>query len=554
MARCGLALVLSACGCGGGGDSGPMSGQQLLAGRDFANLGFWNGRTLEFTRDTADQPPIGPQDLWEWPLDEAGPAAALNGIDWRQFEPMPRRRVGALLATGWQLERLYDVESGQSENLFAHFSGTPPDGASDGSGGARISPYTYTALRSDGGAIARVRWDINDEIVVGRPGELRTFAMPGGGSIGGIAFVGADLAVLRAQGGTDGAPIGIDRLDTSSGAVTPLVPATPAAEWKGVAGWCQEALELCGSFGAVGCAVDEPPCENGRQPCSIYYAKVDPDDATKTALYVHDVRRSVTTKLLGANPELVRANDQSRALVWGFRSPPAIRHLDLCSGTEWVCPFQLPPGFNLTWRPDSGGFVIYSRGFWLSIVDVAGEMCTQPTHQAAYDANWAVWSPAGDRLMWVAGDGGATTETMWLANADGTSPIPVAHGSSLLGSFSADGRILYATHYETSTVALGWVDVAALPMTENILSSNTGGTGMRDGRRALFIDHFNSQDGYGDLVLVELATGVQRLLARSVTDVAVLRDSDGEEHEVAYAVKGRASSARDGLWLTKLPP
>jgi len=545
--------VVAACGCGGAGDVGPMSGRQLLAGRDFGNLFFWNGRTLEFTRNAAEQPSTGPQDLWAWPLDQAAPALALTGIDWSQYEPMPRWFMGELLATGWQLERLYDVTTGQSEDLFAHFSGTPPDAASAaGTGGLGGDVYRLTAMRSDGGAIARVRWDTNAEIVVGRPGDLRTFAMPGGGSIGGIAFLGADLAVLRARAGTGlVAMIGIDRLDTSTGAVTPLVEATPAGEWSGYAGWCDTARTLvCGAFGTIACTMDEPPCEDGRQPCSIYFVKADPDDAAKNAVYLYDVGRATTTRMVGDNPDAVFATPGTRSLVWGNQPSTFTRHRNICSGTEWACGFS--PGRDIAWRPDLGGFATYGRANWLSIADVAGERCIQPTSQAASNADRAAYGPGGDRLMWVADDLFAASQTMWLGDGEGESPIAVAHGSFLLGGFSSDGRILHATHFETSTTALGWVDVAAVPMTENILSSNTGGA-FRDNRRALFIDHFNSQDGYGDLVLVELATGATQLLARSVTEVAVEGNVD-EATEVAYAVKGRASSARDGLWLMTLPP
>jgi len=552
--------VIAACGCGGGGDVGPTSGRQLLAGRDFGNLFFWNGRTLEFTRDAAEQPSTGPHDLWEWPLDDAAPALALTGIDWSQFDPMPRWRQAGLLVTGRQLERLYDVTTGRSEDIFPHFSGTPPDGSSGAAtSGSAGDVYTYTAMRSDGGAIARVRWDTNAEIVVGRPGELRTFAMPGGGTIGGIAFLGADLAVLRAHGNSEGsalgtgvALVGIDRLDTSTGELTPLVAATPIVEWFGYTGWCetgQRAL-LCGAFGTIACAMDEPPCENGRPPCSIYFVKADPD-ATTTALYLHDVGRATTTRLIGDSPDQVFATPGTRSLVWGRQEPALMRHRNICSGMEWAC--GLPIGRDIAWRPDLGGFATYGRGHWLNVADVAGERCVQPTSQAAGNADWAAYGPGGDRLMWVADDSLAAGQTMWLADGEAQSPIAVAHGSFLLGYFSSDGRILHATHFESSTTALGWVDVAAVPMTENILSSNTGGGVLRDSRRALFIDHFNSQDGYGDLVLVELATGAQQLLARSVTEVAAAGSVD-EATEVAYAVKGRANTARDGLWLMTLPP
>ena len=42
-----LLLALAGAGCDGG-DPGPMSGRQLLTGRDVGDLFFWKERTLAF--------------------------------------------------------------------------------------------------------------------------------------------------------------------------------------------------------------------------------------------------------------------------------------------------------------------------------------------------------------------------------------------------------------------------------------------------------------------------------------------------------------------------
>ena len=119
--------------------------------------------------------------------------------------------------------------------------------------------------------------------------------------------------------------------------------------------------------------------------------------------------------------------------------------------------------------------------------------------------------------------------------------------------FSPDGRTLYVRH-DDEPFALGWFDLAASPPVESFLSINRGPSGVLGNRRALFIDHYNAQDGSGELALVELATGARRSLARAVTDIAVAGATDAEGTDVAYAVRGRAGSSRDGLWLTTLPP
>jgi hypothetical protein len=143
-----------------------------------------------------------------------------------------------------------------------------------------------------------------------------------------------------------------------------------------------------------------------------------------------------------------------------------------------------------------------------------------------------------------------------LADGQGQSPVAVASGELPWSNFSADGRTIYVKRYEESRIALSWIDATASPPIERILSTNMGDVGMLYGdRRVLFVDHFNGQDANGELVLIDRATGATELLARAVTDVAIARASeDAGETDVAFAVRGRGSSSRDGLWLATMSP
>jgi hypothetical protein len=116
--RMGLAVAFIATACDGGGDPGPMWGQQVLAGRDVGNVFFWKDRTLAFTRDTIDTSQPEPQDFLVWPLAEPEPSIALGGVDWTYPDRWPAWLVGDLLLTGTQYQRVYDVSSRQSADLF----------------------------------------------------------------------------------------------------------------------------------------------------------------------------------------------------------------------------------------------------------------------------------------------------------------------------------------------------------------------------------------------------------------------------------------------------
>jgi len=537
----GLAVIVAGCS---GGDPGPMSGRQALSGRDFGNLFFWQTRTLGFTRDAADPSQGQPHDFLVWQMDEPEPVSALPGIDWRPSLGWPRRFVGGLMATGLQFERVYDLPNRQAADLFLEVPVPPEDGS-------RYTLRDSTAIRSDGRAIAKVGGQGRDSIVVGRPPDLRVFTMPAGGSVAAISFLGVDLAVLLRQTTADGDRVGVFRLDTSSGALTPLDAATPAAEWAGITGWCADPTVRCGGlFGTVGCAVDEPACPGGSAPpCSIYYAKVDADDTSKTAAYVHDVNAGTTTKLAGTNPD--RFFTDRHLLVWGSFPEKYTRYRNLCGGVERECPFA--PGEGIAGRPDGGAFTTFGVGNHLNVVNVSDGTCVQPDPAVTLDAIRASYAPGSDRLMWVALS--ETARTLWLADGQGQSPVAVASGELPWASFSPDGQTIYVKRYEQSKIALSWIDLTASPLVERILSTNIGDVGMLYGdRRVLFVDHFNGQDGNGELVLVDRATGAPEVLARSVTDVAVARATEAGETDVAYAVRGRGSSSRDGLWLTTLSP
>jgi hypothetical protein len=555
-----LVAVLALAGCGGG-DLGPMSGRHALTGRDFANVFFWQTHTLTFTRDAADTSQPEPQDLFVWPLDDQDPTLALDGIDWMYPDRWPAWLAGDLLLTGYSYELIYDIGKRQSVNLYKDL----PDGGVV-ENGDDSPPLQYllstTALRSDGQAFAKVMPGPGDTIVVGRPSELHTFKIPDGGVVGGITFIGTDLALLIKQSSDVREVIGIWRMDATSGALTRLVGPSLAAEWAGIAGFCSpgQSSGTCGFFGSAGCSLGEPSCSDGRAPrCLVTYAKVDPaseadgTSATKTAGFAYDVGAGSVTKLDGANPDHFLFDSSHHLFVWGSGTESSTHWWNTCSDTAGQCDTW--PGPLFAWRPDGGAFAMYGVQQPMRIVNVSDGTCSLADAQSTFSVYQAQYSPNSDRLWWVsANDPAETSFSLWLADGNGASPTAVATGADLGATFSRDGLHLYVSHNGESSAALGWVDVTASPPVEQILSANRGDIGLLGDRRALFVDHYNVQDGNGELVLVDLATGARQSLARAVASVAVDGASEEAGTDVAYAVRGRAASSRDGLWLTTLPP
>ena len=553
MVRTGWALPLAAlalAGCGDG-DLGTMTGQQALQGRDIGDLYFWKPRTLTFTRDTVDRSQPEPQDFFVWPLDEAAPQMALTGVDWVYPNQWPVWFGSNLLVTGPELQHVYDLGKREAADLSLEFPSPGPVTLDQ-----LRKVYAATTLRSDGSALAQVQMGSTDTLIVGRPSEFRAFKIPDGGSIGALSFLGNDLALLIRQSAAAGDGIGVQRLNTSTGELTTLIAPRPAAEWVGVTGFCDDAdpTKRCGVFGTFGCDVGTPACASGDpSPCMIVYAKADPVDPSKTATYAYDIAAGTNTVLPGADTEHLFGAASIHTLVWGSTAAGVTNHWNVCTGVKGQCSFA--PGTYYNWRPDGGAVAMFGPDEFLHVLDIAGGNCVEPDHDKAYAINWAQFSSTNDRLWWLAaGDASLTTQTLWLADGIGQSPAAIVNGPSLGATFSRDGQGLYVGHNGESSSALGWVDLTVSPPTEKILSTNRGPTGLLGNRRALFVDHFNNQDGNGELVLVDLTTDARQSLARAVTDVTVASPTDAEGTDVAYTVRGRASSSSDGLWLTTLPP
>jgi hypothetical protein len=548
------AVVLAGLASCSAGAPGPPLGQQLVAGRDVSNVFFWTDRSLGFTRAAADPAAGGPQDLWVSSLDPPAPELALAGVDWPRG-PSFQYREGELLVTGDGRTRLYDVGRRLSANLATDF--TPPAGGGDVLlfDGEPMRPFTL--LRSDGGAIVTNLRGTSDTLIFGRPPDLKTFAIPDDGHVGAAAFLGADLALLLMTTVDGKQVVGIHRLDAVSGALTTLVAPAPAENFVGVTGFCEaRSGPSCGYFRSFGCAVNEPPCPDGSAPsCLVVYTTLDPAGSGATVTFSHDVSRGVTRSLLGRNHDHMDYNDRSHLLVWGSTFELTTNHTSTCGDVGMrQCPFS--PGDVLVWRPDGEAFAPWDIAGSFTIVSPTPFSCEVVPPDTNVGVRQLAWSPQGDRLMWISEAAGGG-HTLWAAGPLGESPSVLASGGFLRKWLSPDGRRVFlwrATSLEMgATASLTWMDLTAATRVENILSTNYY-DGVFGNRRILITDHWNTQDSTGELMLVDPATGARTSLARAVSEFAVGGDVDAADTNLAYAVRNRAASPRDGLWLATLPP
>jgi hypothetical protein len=547
------ALLIAGCG-GGGGGSGDNSGDKLVSGRDLSEPFFWDGNTLAYLRATADPAQGQPQDLWRLDLQDGTPSVAMTGIDWAPPTSWLRSRAGQLLITGLSGRRFYDFGSGMDVDLAAFGTVTPPGMPSDGlfgtvvgGSGAAATYFPITLIRSDAGAIALASGN-GGTVGLGWPTSLMTSTLPG--SIGEMTYLGQDLALLYAPYTEGAAPqAGIYRLSTSTGELTPLVAPRPVGDWQGVAGSCS----LYGDclFKVVGCRASDQACPStGKPPCVILYG-VKADNGSGMVPHAYDVDAGTDVKLSDAVRRFAVSPDQQR-VIWDDGNAVMLNSWDICTGLRRQCP-NTPSG-RVIWRGDSNVFVsVDTTSYVFGVGSFTDDACLgQSFPMAVYGVQF---SPDGSRLLWLGNTPSSPDVAQaWLAAADGSGPVKVAEGQIFGVGFSGDGHRIFVGRGGTSNAGLSWLDPDESPPTEHLLADNYGGFSAIGNRRVLLVDHWNSQDGNGELTLIDLESGNRQRLGRAVTDMTTAGSVDDEGTSVAYTVRTRVSSDRDGLWLTTLPP
>jgi hypothetical protein len=545
---------LTAGGCGGGSGGSETSGEKLVSGRDISLPFFWDSKTLGYVRATADPSQPEPQDLWILDLETGTSSVALTGIDWSPPDGWPRSRAGSLLITGRGGRRFFDFATRASIDLSSFGldqPGQPGDHLFLAYGTAGGSSYfPISLIRRDAGAVALATGNAG-LVGVGWPDNLKTVTLPG--SIGEMAFLGEDLAVLFApyDAGSSSAEqkAGIYRLSAMTGELTPLVAPRPIADFSGVAGEC----ELSGRclFRVMGCGATDPVCPGtDKPPCVILYAVNTHDDVGTLVPHVYDVNTGTDTQLSDYVSRFTVASDQRRVL-WDDQLTISLNYLDVCSGARLKCR-DMPSG-PVIWRPDGNGFAAVDQvNYYFGVAELVDGGCEGEWYpMAVYGVQFA---PTGDGVVWV-GNSPANSETpeVWMAAADGTGGAKIAEGDVFGIGYSGDGRRIYIGRGGASNAGLSWLDPDVSPPVEHLLADNYGGFSSVGSERVLLIDHWNSQDGSGELTLIDIDKDERQRIARAVTDMTTAGSIDGDGLNIAYTVRTRVSSDRDGLWLTTLP-
>ena len=553
-----LLAAAAAIGCGSGDGSAGMSGRQVARAHDVGDVFFGNSTTVGFTRQTSGSSQAEPEDLWVWGLADAAPEVGLPDIDWSPPLRWPIVRVGSLLQTGATAREFYDFTSRVGVDLTASMA-TPLDAGLSVDGGIIPASQLYpaiTAVRRDGAAVALTDTS-SGGVGVGPIDGLQSFALPG--AVGGLDFIGADLALLYAPAPETDGSVGVYRLGASSGELTELVPPAPAADWVGTLGACPTAgPSPCSLFVVAGCAATDPPCPGtSTPPCGVVYVKADPDNPGQTAAFGYDLNAGRAIKLPGQGPTHLYVSPDQQTVLYDDDLQISKRYWSLCNGGMDFCPYLA--GSFVLWRPDSKGFVsIIVDGSVasapLAVANFAGGVCTGQS--VASSVSFVGYSPAGDSLAWsTIGSAGGSDDALFLAQPDGSAAVSIASGPFTGVRFSPDGQRLLIARSSTSSVSLFWIDLTASPPAEHLLASDYGGFSRGGSRRALLVDHWNTQDASGELALIDVDSGARQTLGRAVTGFASWgNDVDAAGTNVAYAVRSRVPSDRDGLWLTALPP
>jgi hypothetical protein len=240
--------------------------------------------------------------------------------------------------------------------------------------------------------------------------------------------------------------------------------------------------------------------------------------------------------------------------VYGSTSVGSTSYLDTCVYLGQRCVFS--PADFVIWRRDGAAFAAWDFDGGFNVVNVAPHSCVEVPPEVASGVRGLRWTPDGERLLWTTEDFGGEGETLWAAGPSAESPVALATGGFLAFRVTPDGHRVYVMRTSSqdfgATTSLSWLDLTTATPVERLLSTNQGGI-LAGNRRVLILDHWNTQDSTGELVLLEPVTGARTSLARAVTGMVVGGDVDAGGTNLAYVVRTRAASARDGLWLATLP-
>jgi hypothetical protein len=547
--------------CGTGDGTAGLSGRQIVKGHDVSDVFFANPDTLAFTREAQTASEATPQDLWTWGLSDGTPDVGLVGIDWAPPVWWPRLLMGDLLQTGSNGRLFYDFSLRRGTDLGG-FGLIPREALVPQEGGGFTAPtannYPLVTVVQRGGGLVAVTGLQRGRIGVGRPSDVRSFEFPG--YVTAMDFLGSDLAVIYTpvpEPDTQ-AVAGVYKLTVASGELTPLVAPRPLEEWQQTLSSCSTFDNGCALLRVVGCGASDPPCPgSGKALCFVLYAKQSPEDPTTTVPFAYDVSSRGSFRMPGQNPLAFLVSPDQHTVVWQSQTDPegrpgvmTPRFWDLCTNVEALCPDSGPS--QIGWRPGGGGFVLLDFQGPLRVAnsEVCGTVTTAPVRLVQY-------SPSGDRLAWLFRDDGGDgepSEALYLTSWDGSSPMRIAEGDIYGLRFTSDGQRMILARRGQDTSSLSWLDLTVSPPQEHRLADNYGGFSRGGVRRMLLVDHWNSQDASGDLVLIDIASGLRQALGRAVTEFAVSGDVDSDPVNVAYSVRSRVPAARDGLWLTALPP
>jgi hypothetical protein len=542
------AVSLAVLGCDGAATVPP--GRQLATGRDLLYVYFWNPNVLGYLRGAASGNPET-QDLWVRHLDAGEPRRALADVDWTPPSWDPNWRVGNLVVSGGFGQQGYDIETELSAPLIGNSVIFRRDGGDLGAYEVRLDPLAPTSAGP------------TDVIAVGRPGASTTLR---GLVPTAVDFLGTDLAVWGRRA-ADGAT-GLFRMGRDDGAITQLLTAPPPDVKGGsdlLAASCLGGGPTgCTLFHVLGCTPDTPACPgSGRPPCVVLFARqADTVDAATTpdlSPRAYDVDAASERDLGGAISQYgFQASPDGRAAAWHDVSTAGRDTLavwDACGEKVSRCDVAMTADngpqtssrfLQTAWRPDSAAVAAtFAYSSPLVVATRAGDVCVAPPEA---DAAWnAAFDASGRRLTFV--ETGPAGGTLFAADGLGRSPRSVATGVLDL-QLSTTGRfaILQRDGDSLSSLDLDAPDGAERWLAGPVIRWRVGAG------RLLALTDWSSQDLTGHLESFDLPGGTSSVLV----DLPVVTFGSAgpldDGGPLAYVVRDRVSSARDGLWLTTFPP
>lgn len=403
-----------------------------------------------------------------------------------------------------------------------------------------------------------------------------------------LGFVGTS----QPSNGTSGQAFA--RIPFNGSAPVQIIPATLTAPQivGGADAWSPAATVVPNGWDRQRISCPSPVDSNPAPPCALFYERSNPLKSGRLA-FVHLIDLGTDLQLPGRLTDRLTDVLNIAPTGWdafwrapsGTKDPIRIYAWHVGEDHAASCdPEGVPngPSFSVNaWRPlppdevagpsTAGQFAVVAQpetqtpdqpGSWALVTGTTGVECHVAWHgqNLITEQGGLAYAPDGSALALLETDSAQVSKVYVTDGAAATPLRQVAMGTYFFHLDFHDPRHLLLWHSNTDGYSVSWLDLSSTPAVEHPIADRVVWDERNDwawinSRWVLLADAGSTQDGSYSLHVVDIETGLSKLISRGVVEFRVASPprAGATALTVAYVVRSRSPSSQDGIWVAKLP-